>query len=422
MNGDSKLTQAEIDALLGGTASHAAAPGGDGVDPVLTDLEKDALGEIGNISFGSAATSLSTLLQQRVEITTPTVTLLRREEVHNQFPRPYVLVSVQFTEGLSGVNALAIELQDAKTIADLMMGGSGEGVAGELNELHLSAVGEAMNQMMGSAATSMSSMFSRTINISPPDVKVVDFAAGHPGEFGSAQWLVNVSFRLKIGRLVDSKIMQLIAFDFAKEMVRVLSQSADGGSDLGQYNAGEHGSARTVAAEMATSSAPYANSQPAVPSTAQVSTASGPELLRAEPGYGEPVEMRPAPAMAMAPASVQQQGMAAVASTAVVQRPEFPDFSSPPRETAKEPRNLSLLMDVPLTVTVELGRTKKPIRDILELAAGAVLELDKLAGEPVDIFVNNKRIAIGEVVVIDENFGVRVTDIVSPIERVKNLQ
>ena len=399
MTGDFKLSQAEIDALLNQTTPDQGEPVSTG--PNLSDMERDALGEIGNISFGSAATSLSTLLQQRVEITTPQVNLLRQDTVHNEFPRPYVMVSVEFTEGLSGVNALAIELQDAKTIADLMLGGDGLHAAGELNELHLSAVGEAMNQMMGSAATAMSTIFGRTINISPPRVEVVDLSSAGGFVMGDSEWLVDVAFQLRVGTLIDSKIMQLLPYEFARTLVAALS----GSGDLSQ-----------------TTVAPAPS---AAPPPAQSGGSGGSGLAAAETAASLATALPPlAPPPARMPSQPALSPAAPVVAPPpqVVQRPEFVDFSLETAPVAKEQRNLALLYDVPLTVTVELGRTKKTIRDILDLSSGAILELDKLAGEPVDILVNNKRIAIGEVVVIDENFGVRVTDILSPIERVKNLQ
>jgi flagellar motor switch protein FliN len=386
-----KLSQEEIDALL--NRNEPEAPQGDSNHFVeeISDLDKDTFGEIGNISFGSAATSLSTLLQQRVEITTPQVTVLRSDQVQDDFPKPYVMVTVDFTEGLSGANALAIELNDAKTIADLMLGGDGRNVAGELNDLHLSAVAEAMNQMMGGAATAMSTMFGYPINISPPRVQIIDLSAGDTMNVGMSQWLVNTSFRIRVGDLIDSKLMQLVPVAFARELLGLLHAGSD----------------KMVAA----TGASVLERQ-----TPTTSASVPPQTVR-------PATI-PAPIPTPVAAGMAHQGMTSGPSTVVpmpVHRPEFADFSQ--EETVSvNPRNLALLFDVALNVTVELGRTRKSIRDVLDLAPGSILELDKLAGEPVDIYVNNKRIATGEVVVIDENFGVRVTDIVSPVERVKQLQ
>jgi len=381
MTNEVRLSQAEIDALLNASASPSSSVV---VEPVLTSDQKDALGEIGNMSFGSAATSLSALLQQRVEITTPSVTLLRAVDVYNEFPRPHVLVSVEFTAGLKGSNALAIELNDAKTIADLMLGGDGTNINDDLNELHLSAVGEAMNQMMGGAATAMSSIFGRATNISPPKISLVDLNSTEVPDFGTEGWLVNVSFRLRVGSLIDSKIMQLIPAPFAAEMVNLLKVSMEAMSQT-------------------------------TSTTQQVAAAR----VSPVPTISEQVGIT-----IPADAPSQRPPISVVPQTSVpeLKRPEFVDFATDNSTTNVAPRNLSLLYDVMLSVTVELGRTKRSIREILELSPGSVVELDKLAGEPVDIMVNHKRIAIGEVVVIDENFGVRVTEIIDPSERVKNLQ
>jgi flagellar motor switch protein FliN len=400
MTDNVKLSQEEIDALLRGATTPAPDTPADGFS--LSDEQKDALGELGNISFGSAATSLSALLQQRVDITTPTVEVIHSSHVQNSFPKPYVMVAVEFTAGLKGSNALAIEINDAKIIADLMLGGDGTNISGELNELHLSAVGEAMNQMMGGASTSMSQIFGAMVNISPPTVNIVDFSSADALELGLTGWLANVQFRLKVGTLIDSKIMQLVPAEFAVEMLEALGIGSS-------------------------SSSPGTQAAPSVAPEAETRTVhSAPVPVQAQ----EPVSQNAAREVTVSvetPMGRQAAGGNVVQESRNVvqmplQRPEFADFGNDAQITGTPPRNLSLLLDVPLNVTVELGRARKAIRDILDLAPGAILELDKLAGEPVDILVNNKRIAIGEVVVIDENFGVRVTDIISPTDRLKNLQ
>ncbi|GMA49028.1 flagellar motor switch phosphatase FliY [Alicyclobacillus contaminans] len=389
MTGDMKLSQDEIDALLGRTSESSSSESSMETE-TLTEAERDALGEVGNIGFGSAATSLSTLLNQRVEITTPTVSVMKPEDIPTDFPRPYVMVTVEYTEGLSGTNALAVEVSDAKTIADLMLGGDGRNTDVELNELHLSAVAEAMNQMMGGAATAMSQMFGMPINISPPTVQFVDMSNPTQQDLGFDSTIVNTAFRLKVGDLIDSHLMQLVPLHFAKQILGLLGSAGD--------------SADSAPASTPADAAPQAvgaqTPVDAIPSQVPASPAAH-GLEEAAAGLAT------APAKPVRPVSVQS--------------PEFVDFGDSASK-AQSPRNLSLLFDVNLNVTVELGRTKKTIREILELTPGSIVELDKLAGEPVDILVNNKRIAIGEVVVIDENFGVRVTDILHPADRVKQLQ
>lgn len=413
MSNQAKLSQEEIDALLRQTAPEPEpeAQNTQGQDEsLLSDEERDVLGEIGNISFGSASTALSTLLQQRVEITTPDVRMYRAEDLHSEFPRPYVMVSVEYTAGLKGTNALAIELQDAKTIADLMLGGDGSNTDGELQELHLSAVAEAMNQMMGGAATSMSTIFSMTINISPPNVTFMDLSSADDLDIGLSGWVACVAFRLKVGSLIDSELMQLIPVDFARSMVSLLMHP-------GQGQPAETG-VPEAAATVETVAAPTAEpaSRPTVPqaASAPAASSSSTEPALVPGGGGMPLSQ---PRQETQPAAA-----AAPRQSAQVLRPEFTEFEPNSGRREETPRNLALILDVNLSVTVELGRTKRPIREILDLTPGSVIELDKLAGEAVDILVNNRRIALGEVVVIDENFGVRVTDIVDASDRIRSLQ
>jgi len=372
------LSQAEIDALLRKSDNEEAEKDLD-LDQYLSPFDQDALGEIGNISFGSASTALSTLLGQKVEITTPSLSAVNKKDLNKLFPKPHVAVHVEYTQGFEGINLFVLKSEDTKIIADLMMGGNGIiSEVTELSEMEISAVQEAMNQMMGSAATSMSTIFNTPVNISPPGVDVIDISKGQGDEKVPADdVLVIVSFRLKIGKLIDSNIMQLTSLDFAKDMVAKLI-----GED-------------TMSNEPIEQVAAASQSQ---------SVASQSEAIK----LGDNNEHN----------SKKQQNMY---QHQVVQPAHFSDFNYNHKVVNEDP-NLGLLMDIPLQITVELGRTKKIIKDILELGPGSIIELDKLAGEPVDILANNKLIAKGEVVVIDENFGVRVTDIISQFDRVKKLQ
>lgn len=224
-NNKDYLSQEEIDALLRQSADGDAGDGSGSVPHVedyLSSLEQDALGEIGNITFGSAATALSTLLGKKVDITTPKVSVIGREELIEEFPKPHVAVHVNYVDGFHGINLLVIKTRDAQVIADLMMGGDGTGQTDELSEIHISAVQEAMNQMMGSSATSMSTIFNRFVNISPPGIDILhlsqgDGAAALPQE----EVFIKISFRLTIGDLIDSTIMQLLPVAFAKDMVSI---------------------------------------------------------------------------------------------------------------------------------------------------------------------------------------------------------
>ena len=403
------LSQEEIDALLrqtsGGDSAPAAADGGQAlsVDDYLTPIEQDALGEIGNITFGSAATALSTLLGKKVDITTPQVSMISRDQFASEFPKPHVAVHVRYVDGFEGINSLVIKAHDAQIIADLMLGGSGTAAGEELNEIHISAVQEAMNQMMGSSATSMSTIFNRFVNISPPDVDIMDVKTNSGvSNLPQEDVFVKVSFRLRIGDLIDSTIMQLLTVSFSKELVSSLIGASD----------------PAPAPAPSSASAPAASPAPA-PAPQQTPPAAQQTPPAAQQPYGysaAPTPPQPGPSH---PQTIGSAG--GVGRNVNVQPVQFSSFSGGGFPQADE-TNLSLLLDIPLKVTVELGRTQKQIKEILELSQGSIIELDKLAGEPVDILVNNKLIAKGEVVVIDENFGVRVTDIVSQWDRVQKIQ
>lgn len=360
MNERELLSQEEIDALLGNSLDIAET---DIIDP----RGKDALGEIGNISMGASATALYTILGKRVKITTPRVTITTIKEIKKEHPLPFVVVEVQYTRGIEGTNILIIKEKDAKIIADLMMGGEGKDIENvELDEIRFSAVSEAMNQMMGAAATSMATVFKKDISISPPISKLVNFAEETEGlvSFESNEGIVLVSFEMEVENLIQSEIMQLIPIPFAKEMVRSLI-----------------------------------NIEP-IKGCANVTEND----MKTEIQY-----------------QIQKVGKDSLEEvTAIPIKPIR--FDTLNDKGLKGNSNLNMIMDIPLEVSVELGRTTKLIKDVLRLAPGSVIELDKLAGEPVDILVNGKFLAKGEVVVIDENFGVRITEIITPIERVNNLQ
>jgi len=401
------LSQEEIDALLRQSDSDSIAEPIETVDDYLIPLEQDALGEIGNITFGSAATALSTLLGKKVEITTPRVSIITRSQFENEFPKPHVAVHVTYVEGFEGINSLVIKNRDAQVIADLMLGGEGDPSTEELNEIHISAVQEAMNQMMGSSATSMSTLFNRFVNISPPGINILDIESGEGmASIPSDETLIKISFRLTIGDLIDSTIMQLLTVKFAKEMVRILISGTEEPAPL----------------EVAAAVEPV---QPPVNYAAPTPTQPSPinqGQIQAQPsGYGQQPIMPGYDMNQQMQYAAPPQHYGAPNRNLNVQPVQFANLQSAPYNQIDQ-NNLELLMDIPLKITVELGRTHKQIKDILELSQGSIVELDKLAGEPVDILVNNKLIAKGEVVVIDENFGVRVIDIISQWDRIQKLQ
>lgn len=453
---DGMLSQDEINALLSGmsddpmdtddfqsdtgTASETGsyentAPVSED-DALLSDVEKDAIGEIANISMGSAATTLYSLVNRKVDITTPVVSLARWSTMIEDYERPCVFIQIKYTAGLDGHNILILKEHDVKIITDLMMGGDGTNTDGDLTEIHLSAISEAMNQMMGASATSLATMLGRMVDISPPEATLVDLMSIDGGETISpflGGTFVKINFRMKIGDLVDSTIMQLYPCDFA----RYLCTTFMGG---GEVSAPEP--------EPAPSPAPAPAPQPQPDPGAQNMGMPGmgtPNM--GAPNMGVPnMGMPGAPAMDMSQMMGNQgmgmnpygQGMGAPNMGAPmmgnqgmamppygnpygygmpapqpmnIQPAQFQSFtgSSPGVEA---PANIDLIMDVSLDVTVELGRTKKSISEVLDFAPGTIIELDKIAGEPVEVMVNGKLVARGEVVVIEESFGVRVTEII----------
>lgn len=378
---DGMLSQEEINALLNGIG-----PGGDadGYDQQLTDAEKDAIGEISNISMGTAATTLFSLVGQRVVITTPKVEYATWKDIVNSYDKPCVFIQIYYADGLDGNNILILKERDVKVITDLMMGGDGTNVEGELTDLHLSAIGEAMNQMMGSAATSISSMLEKRVNITPPTASIVDLYENVSGE-DIADFLkesfVRVTFHMEVGNLVDSVLMQLYPFDFARDLYRQFIQATSMEPDIPTTLPAKE-TKRQPVPQQETPPIPQQGYNP-----------------YGNMGYMNPgVQAVPMPYM-MPP--VQDVN---------VQPVQFAPFV-PISGGVVLPENIDLLMDVPLEVTVELGRTSKSIKEILDFAPGTIIELNRLAGEPIDVLVNGKFVAKGEVVVMEEAFGIRVTEI-----------
>ena len=408
------LSQEEINALFGSTD--------DDIDmgsqsDLLSPEEKDAIGEISNISMGTSATTLSELVnKQKVDISTPKVSVVSWTELVNSYDRPCIFIQIYYKEGLDGNNILILKEKDVKIIADLMMGGDGSNTEGELTELHLSAISEAMNQMMGSASTSISTMLEVKVDITPPDAKRVDLNTADAGTI--APFLqgnfVKVAFRMQIGNLVDSELMQLYPIEFAKELYRKFTNSADG---------------MVAASEPAPVVAQTATSQsiPQQSMDMQMQGMGMPMQGMGMPmqgigmpmqGIGMPMQGMgmPMQGMGMPMQGMQMQGMQMPMMQPVAQDVNVTQAQFQPFTTMQSPllqqENIDLLLDVPLEVTVELGKTSKSIKEILDFAPGTVVELNRLAGEPIDVLVNGKYVAKGEVVVIGEAFGIRITDVI----------
>lgn len=392
---DGMLSQEEINALLAGANVDGLADANTDGEETLTDEQKDAIGEISNISMGTAATTLSTLLNQTVNITTPKVTYMNWQELADSYDKPCVFLQISYTAGLEGNNVLVLKERDVKIITDLMMGGPGNVSDEPIGELHLSAIGEAMNQMMGSAATSMSSMLGKKIDISPPVANLVDLNDSNKKDIPEflEKRFVKVSFRMTIGTLIDSEIMQLYPFDFARHLYETFMHDSVSGMTTSTKEAQPEQQASEPAPQPQPVQQPTPQPQPVqqpAPQPQQMAGAVPPQ------GYAMPPQGYAMPSQNYENVNVQPAS--------------FQPFTGGNALPGHE--NIDLIMDVPLEVTVELGRTTKSIKEILEFAPGTIVELNKIAGEPIDVLVNGKYVAKGEVVVIEESFGVKITEIV----------
>lgn len=465
---DGMLSQDEINALLSGMdLSDDGAPGGIGSneevtevpssepaasasvqtpDPseLLTDVEKDAIGEVANISMGSSATTLYTLVNRKVNITTPVVELATWDTLMGDYERPCVFIQIKYTTGLDGTNILVLKEHDVKVITDLMMGGDGSNTDGELGELHLSAISEAMNQMMGSAATSLSTMLKTTIDISPPEASLLDLtkikSGGEVAPFLGGTF-VKISFRMQIDDVVDSSIMQLYPIEFARKLVETFIGNTKGESDSTASSApsqpaetpasspaGQTGANMTMNPQMDGYGMNAMGGQMGMNPMGMSPQGMNPQMGMNPMGMNpmgnmqmgmNPQGMNPqmgmgAP-MGMNPMGMYSQGMNPQMNMRMqnvnIQPAQFQSFSNDGKGIPGQ-ENIGLIMDVPLEVTVELGRTTKSISEILSFTPGTIIELDRIAGEPIDVLVNGKLVAKGEVVVIEESFSVRITEII----------
>jgi len=352
----------------------------DNVD-TMTDADKDTLGEIGNISMSTCATTLYKLLGRRVNITTPKVSVDYTLSHLAPYHRPFLSARVAYTEGIEGYNMFIIKQNDALLITDLLMGGSGEiDPEGELDELAFSAISEVMNQMVGSSSTSLSGILHRKINISVPDVQVVDLESKPIQAIDVDEVTVKISFTMEIKDLIVTQIMQIIPLKVAKELLSQLMEDVTEPEPVSQPVA-------QPVAEPVSQPAPAPVSQStaapvsAPPSIEPTSTIVEPQAKVSEPNYQSFDNG--------ATAQPQQQ-----------------------RPAVSRGDNMDLVMEVPLEVGVELGSCKKSIKEILGMSVGSIVVLEKMAGEMVEVKANGKLFAIGEVVVIEDSYGVRLTEII----------
>lgn len=373
-------------------------------EKLLSDMEIDAIGEILNISLGSSATSVSELLGQPVSITTPEVKLMKTSDFDIKTYQPAIAVEINYIEGLSGKNLLILKESDVKVIVGLLLQTDFSNQEFVMDEMNVGAICEVMNQMMGAAATALSQFLNRSVNISPPkSFPIGDSETFKQKYFVGDDDIVAVYFNLMIGDLVNSQFINVMPIPLAKELVSNfgLDPSAEE-KGAPQGNRQEKAPGPEKAAASASAAAQPAS--PAAPNAAK------------EPD--SPVAQAPAPTQAPTPVRQAARQPAAEASQpaagASVKQVSYESFDEPePPLTKGETNNLNMIMSVPLKISVEIGRTSKKIKEILDFSAGTIVELDKQAGSPVDVYVNGQAIAKGNVVVVNDFYGVRITEVIN---------
>lgn len=391
----------------------------------MTSIETDAIGEILNISLGASATAISSMLNARVDITTPVVTVKSKTAFEFSSLEPAVGVEITYVEGLTGSNIMLLKRGDVKIIVEMLMGSEIKDEDFELDEMNISAICEVMNQMMGASSTALSELLSKPVNISTPvSFEVEDSEQFKDKYFTDDNAMVVILFNLKIAGKMESEFMNLMPLGLAKELVAGLFPES-------------------------TNAAPVLKEEEQMPVTQAEPQADGGEqmmsneeieaLIAAQAGAPDPIKSAPQqaagsglqqPQAATGDLSVMQQMMDMMRQQMEQQQQQIQQMqksSSAPKQIKVNPMpqaslttdgdladsdvNLDLIMGVPLDVSVEIGRTKKLVKDILDMNKGSLVVLDKLAGEQVDVFVNGQCIARGDVVVVEDSFGVRITEI-----------
>ncbi|MEG3029955.1 MAG: flagellar motor switch phosphatase FliY [Oscillospiraceae bacterium] len=384
---------------------------------VFSDLQKDAIGEILNISIGSSATAVSTMLQKRTDITTPRVEVVRAENFEITSMEPAVAVEIEYIEGIQGKNVFVLRRCDVKAIVETMMMMEIPDDEFELDEMNMSAVCEIMNQMMGASATALASLLERPVNISTPVAYEIENVKDlQERYFQDQEVAVVVRFNLTVEEVIDSEFLSVMPVNLAKELVQAFMPDFSEDEDMDEAPTPTPVATPQPTAQPTPQAIPQPTPQPtpqqmpqAQPMYQEQPTYAAPPVQQIPPMYQE-MPMQQGMPMYQAPPMYMQQPM----------QPRVIQVQAPPQEAFNiqslnlpeaDTRNLDMLMNVPMEISVEIGRTKKPIKDIVAFAQGTLVVLDKLAGEQVDLYVNNKCIAKGDVVVIDDSFGVRITKI-----------
>lgn len=413
---------------------------------IFSPMAIDAIGEIFNISLGSSATAVSNMLARRVDITTPTVTVVAANDFSIDDIRPAIGVKIDYVAGLNGSNVMLLKRSDVRAIVDILMGMETKDEDFEINELNLSAISEVMNQMMGAASTAMSDFLGEMVNISTPEAFEIENVNELVGTyFPSEGTLVVVRFQLTIEDAVESEFMSALSVDLVREMLKGFGI---GGADVGLED-DQASAAEQVEAPIQTEQAPQIAEQPAVQQQPQMQQPVQPQTTV--------IEQQPAPQQPQTQQPMQQQQQMqqqAMQQPPMMPQPDMqqqyaayppypypPMYYMPPQQAMQQPEpktiktsapampkleqshnlneeqagNLDLLMSVPVDISVEIGRTRRRVKDILNYTKGSLVVLDRLAGDRADLYVNGKCIAKGDIVVVDDSFGLRIAEIVEPL-------
>lgn len=421
--------------------------------PSISMMEQDAIGEVLNISMGSSATAVSSLLDRQVNISTPSVSVREFHTLDYSAMEPALIVKIEYVEGISGNNVMVFRQRDIQIILNLLMGNDDPPSDDfEFDELSMSAACEVMNQMMGAAATALSEFLNRVVNISTPTASVVTSEDSYRDAIGVQEGdeIVAVSFHIDIQDVMNSDFVSILTCSLAKEIVEQIMGNNQ--ESLENIHAPAQPPAAVAAQEQSATSPQSAMQPPAAAAALQppVTQAAPPQPAMQQPAPAamdmtaqqqamQQVGMQPAygmppygqmpygyPMYPMPPYPQQAYGMQepqpATQKPINVQNTQFPQFTVQQTDSPTSNANMDLLMGVSLDVSVEIGQTKRKIKDIIDFGQGTVIELNKQAGAPVDIVVNGRLLARGDVVVIDDNFGVRITEIVGTKELMESLK
>ncbi|AIY04101.1 flagellar motor switch protein FliN [Planococcus sp. PAMC 21323] len=331
----------------------------------LSQTEMEALTELMSVSLGGAAAVISPMFNESAKVTSPRLAIIQREKLFSETVAPFFIVLGEYTGDVKGIQLLSINQEEMSAVIELM-----DEYVTENKDKQFEVVQNFIQHMFESVSSSLATILECEVTYSLSGMDSVerheDFRVAN---FTREDWFIEVAFGIAIGSHHKLNLHLCIPVQLAKQMIGTLADTFE---------------------------------EEDIEENQEMSFSEDSKLIGQE-------------------TSTDVNNVKAQGTNHKVQNVQFSSFDHT-ESTQSEPNNLNMLLDIPLQVTVELGRTKRIVKEILEISQGSIIELDKLAGEPVDILVNNKLIAVGEVVVIDENFGVRVTDVLSTAERISKLR